>query len=287
MSYSNNTDRTLASKDLIFIINYKQGVLNKISSVCVAKRILSVSKIYACGYFLRFSMALQLDRVVPWGRSLADYRDMFALTDLDLQRSILDCASGPSSFNTELTAQGGRVISCDPVYQFHREQIQQRIDATYPVIVETLQNTHDKFVWNTVKTPEELGQKRLATMAKFLDDYDRGLAEQRYRPEALPCLGFPDRHFDLALSAHLLFTYSAQFDTAFHLAAILELLRIAPEVRIFPLLENFTNQRSPHLEPVLQALGDRGYPVTIERVPYEFQIGGNEMLIVLAGDAHG
>lgn len=227
-------------------------------------------------------MALQLDRVVPWGRSLADYRDMFALSDLDLQRSILDCASGPSSFNVELTARGGRVISCDPVYQFSRDQIQQRIDQTYPVIVETLHQTRDHFVWTTVKTPEELGEKRRAAMTKFLDDFPLGMGAARYRIDALPALDFPDRHFDLALSAHLLFTYSKQFDTDFHIAAILEMLRVATEVRIFPLLENFTNETSPHLAPVLTALHNRGLQTAIEPVPYEFQIGGNEMLRVIA-----
>jgi hypothetical protein len=226
-------------------------------------------------------MTLQLDRVVPWGRSLADYRDMFALSDTDLQRSIIDCASGPSSFNAELTAQGGRVISCDPVYQFSREQIQQRIDETYPIIIKTLHRTRETFVWTTVKTPEELGQKRRAAMAQFLADFPLGLNAGRYRSEALPDLNYPDRHFELALSAHLLFTYSEQFDTRFHIAAILEMLRVAPEVRIFPLLENFTNATSPHLAPVLQALNDRGYHTSIDPVPYEFQIGGNQMLRVI------
>lgn len=227
-------------------------------------------------------MTLQLDRVVPWGRSLTDYCDMFALSDTDLQRSILDCASGPSSFNVELTADGGRVISCDPVYQFSRDQIQQRIDQTYPVIVETLHRTREKFVWDDIKTPEALGEKRRAAMAQFLDDFPGGMSAARYRTDALPDLSFPDRQFDLALSAHLLFTYSEQFDTSFHIAAILELLRVAPEVRIFPLLENFTNATSPHLAPVLQALSDRGHHAAIEPVPYEFQIGGNKMLRVIA-----
>jgi hypothetical protein len=227
-------------------------------------------------------MTLQLDRVVPWGRSLDDYRNMFALSDADLQRSIVDCASGPSSFNAELTARGGRVLSCDPVYQFSRDQIQQRIDETYPIIIETLHRTREKFVWSEVKTPEELGQKRRAAMAQFLADFPLGLSAGRYRRDALPDLDYPDRQFDLALSAHLLFTYSDQFDTRFHIAAILEMLRVAAEVRIFPLLENFTNATSPHLDPVLQALHDRGYHTSIDRVPYEFQIGGNEMLRVIA-----
>ena len=35
-------------------------------------------------------------------------------------------------------------------------------------------------------------------------------------------------------------------------------------------------------KPVLDALRDRGYDPAIARVPYEFQIGGNEMLRVIA-----
>jgi hypothetical protein len=31
-----------------------------------------------------------LDEVVPWGRSLEEYRRMFALSDTDLQRRIVD-----------------------------------------------------------------------------------------------------------------------------------------------------------------------------------------------------
>ncbi len=58
-------------------------------------------------------MAFTLDKVVPWGRSLDEYRRMFALTDSDLEKRILGCADGPASFNAELTANGGSVVSCD------------------------------------------------------------------------------------------------------------------------------------------------------------------------------
>jgi len=219
-----------------------------------------------------------LEQVVPWGRSLADYRGMFKLSDRDLQAKILDCGSGPASFNAEVTAIGGSVISCDPIYQYSVAQIQQRITETYPVIVETLHKTADRFVWTTYQTPEHLGEVRLATMQNFLADFPTGLAAQRYQNQLLPTLNFADRQFDLALCGHLLFTYSEQLDLAFHHAAIAELLRVAAEVRIFPLLVNFTTARSPHLDPVMTTLEAQGYQVTIETVAYEFQRGGNEML---------
>ena len=56
-----------------------------------------------------------LDQVVPWGRSFAEYRRMFALSDADLGLTIVGCGDGPASFNAEATALGATVISCDPI----------------------------------------------------------------------------------------------------------------------------------------------------------------------------
>ena len=55
------------------------------------------------------------------------------------------------------------------------------------------------------------------------------------------------------------------------------MLRVAREVRIFPLLD-LTVQTSSHLEPIMTTLGQRGYHCQIETVRYEFQRGGNKML---------
>jgi hypothetical protein len=81
----------------------------------------------------------------------------------------------------------------------------------------------------------------------------------------------------LALSSHFLFLYSAQLSYEFHLAAVLEMCRVATEVRIFPLLD-LKCRFSGHIEPIRARLTSRGYQVTIEDVPYEFQRGGNQML---------
>ncbi|QLH43352.1 MAG: hypothetical protein HWD59_11985 [Coxiellaceae bacterium] len=44
--------------------------------------------------------------VLLWGHSLAEYRSMFNLTEQDLDKSIIDCASGFASFNAEMHQQG-------------------------------------------------------------------------------------------------------------------------------------------------------------------------------------
>lgn len=228
-------------------------------------------------------MGLTLKQVVPWGRSLADYRQMFALSDGDLQGTVLDCAGGPSSFNAEATARGTSVISCDPIYQFSVKEIQQRIQETYPKIIEALDDNCDRFVWDDFSSPQHLGDVRLTTMDRFLEDFPQGLAQGRYRNEMLPKLSFETGQFDLALCGHLLFSYSQQLDLDLHLNAIKELVRVARDVRIFPIVTNFAGDISPHLAPILEQLPQAGYTLQVETVPYEFQRGGNQMLRVFPG----
>lgn len=226
-------------------------------------------------------MGLRLEQVVPWGRSLQEYIQMFDLTEADLGRNILDCAAGPASFNAEMTRKGYQVISCDPIYQFTAAEIQQRIEATYPIVLEKVEATRENFVWTTLRSPEHMGQTRMAAMRQFLEDFPTGLIQGRYQLDEFPSFSFATKQFDLALCSHLLFLYSDQLSLEFHLASILEMCRVSTEVRIFPLLLNMTGETSPFLEPITEALSDRGYNAIIQPVPYEFQRGGNQMLRIV------
>ena len=58
-----------------------------------------------------------------------------------------------------------------------------------------------------------------------------------------------------------------------------ELIRVAQEVRIFPLLDVNANI-SPYLEPVKEILREQGCLVEEVVVEYEFQKSGNRMLKV-------
>src|SRR5215469_10626972 len=99
----------------------------------------------------------------------------------------------------------------------------------------------------------------------------------RYVPASLPGLPFPDGRFDLVLSSHFLFTYADRLDLEFHRAALHELHRVARrKVRVFPLLEQ-SGRPVPGL--LSQLLATLDIPYRIRRVGYEFQRGGNEMLV--------
>uniref|UniRef100_A0ACD5H195 SAM-dependent methyltransferase n=1 Tax=Desertifilum tharense IPPAS B-1220 TaxID=1781255 RepID=A0ACD5H195_9CYAN len=194
-------------------------------------------------------MGFSLDRVVPWGRSHSEYLQMFALTPSDLQLNLLDCASSPASFNAEMTQQAYRVISCDPIYQFSAAEIHQRIQDTYPQIIQGVEANRDDYLWRgEICSPAQLGEVRMAAMSQFLADFPQGKTQGRYIAAELPNLPFGDRAFDLALCSHLLFSYSAQLSAAFHLEAVRELCRIAQQVRIFPLV-TLSGEPSPTSPP--------------------------------------
>jgi hypothetical protein len=219
-----------------------------------------------------------LDKVVLWGRSFADYQRMFALGEDDLKRSILGCGDGPASFNAEATRLGARVVSCDPIYRFERHEIEARILAGAPEIVDQTRRNADAFVWSEpFRTVDDLCRARMAAMACFLDDYDAGRAGGRYIEASLPVLPFEDDAFDAAVCSHLLFLYSDRLDETFHRAAVRELCRVATDVRVFPLLA-LDGARSPFVERCLDDARQAGADARVETVRYEFQRGANEML---------
>jgi len=219
-----------------------------------------------------------LNSIVPWGRNLLEYVDMFSLTECELKNSkILGCGDGPASFNAEVTVLGGNVVSIDPTYQFTTEQIAGRIDEVAEEVMREVCKKQEDFVWKNIANPNALYEMRMSAMKTFLADFKPGKEEGRYRYEILPNLSFMKAQFDLALSSHFLFLYSEHLDEQFHKDAIDEMLRVANEVRIFPLV-TLSGKISKHLAPIMEYLEDKNYSCTIVKTKYEFQKGGNEML---------
>lgn len=217
-----------------------------------------------------------LKDIVPWGRTRAEYIKMFKLTKEELRGSILGCGDGPSSFNSE---NGGNVISFDPIYNFSRKQIEQRIKETSEVVCKALEDNYDEFIWTEFSSVTDLKEARLGAMNKFLEDYDKGKEEGRYIAGALPKTDFSTSQFNLVLSSHFLFLYSDQLTEEFHINSIKEMLRVGESVKIFPLC-NLRGERSSHLSGVISWLQTEGYEAEIVKTEYEFQRGGNEFLYI-------
>ncbi len=215
--------------------------------------------------------------ILLWGHSLADFTEMFNLTEKDLQGKVLDFYGGPDSFNAEFTAKGGKVVSCDSIFKLSREDIEKRVETVFDEMLKIVKHNQDRFIWDKFKSPDELAEARHKNIELFLKDYEQGKADERYIACEYDHMPFKDGEFDLALCSHYLFANCPEQTIEFHISAITELCIVARELRIFPLL-NSLGEIPDFVGPLLQELNEMEYGVEIKAVPYEFQKKGNAML---------
>lgn len=224
---------------------------------------------------------MKLKEIVPWGRNLSEYTDMFNLDTSMSELSILGCGDGPASFNAEATKRGWNVVSADPIYRFNKAELAARIEEVRKEVMIEVRKNRANYVWKNIASPDLLEAIRMNAMQEFLKDLENGTEQKRYIEASLPKLPFVDKQFDLALCSHFLFLYSTQFSEADHLASIKELCRVAKEVRIYPLLTVENNVTSPHLARVMSYLTSTGLETELLPVPYEFQKGAKKMLRIV------
>jgi len=220
---------------------------------------------------------MKLEKIVPFGRSMDEYKKMFALSDDDLNKKMVGIGDGPASFNAEMFAWQKTVISVDPLYIFNAEEIEKQFYSVVDNIISQVKATPDDWVWSYHRTAEHLKENRVNALCQFVADYENGKAQGCYVVGELPALDFKTNEFELALCSHFLFLYSDHLPYEFHRASVLEMLRVASEVRIFPLL-TLMLQVSPYVQPLIEELKSEGFAVNVEKVAYELQKGGNEML---------
>ena len=202
---------------------------------------------------------------------------MFNLSAESMRSGVLDCGGGPASFVAEMTARGHRAISVDPVYRFSGPEIRARFETTADQMLSQVRATPDDWVWSYHRDPEDLLANRRAALGIFLADYESGLREGRYVIGELPALPFSSGSFAVAVCSHLLFLYSELLSERFHNEALMELCRVAREVRVFPLL-TLKREPSAYLRAVRSAVDRAGWRSEIVGVDYELMRGGNQML---------
>ncbi|MFF5033706.1 class I SAM-dependent methyltransferase [Nocardia salmonicida] len=212
-------------------------------------------------------------------RSLGEYQAMFALTDDDLGRRILDCPGGAAGFAAEVMERGGDVTACDTAYF---DNGVERVAATAVAEAdrgnEYVRQHADAYRWTFFADPDEHRRARRESAQHFATH--TRTSPECYIPARLPTLPFADNTFDLALSSHLLFSYADDLDYTFHHQSIIELARVATtEVRLFPLTPIGSSARYPQLDQLLADLSYSGIRGRIVEVEYEFQAGAHEMLV--------
>jgi hypothetical protein len=214
--------------------------------------------------------------VLVTSRSFAEYVAFFALDPDRLPRRVLDCSAGTSGFVAGARAHGSDAVAVDPAYRQSLDDLAETGRAGGVGGASMVADHRDRFTFDWYGSPERHRELRATALERFVADRRRH--PEHYLAGELPHLPFADRSFDLALCSHLLFTWANVFDLAWHEAALREMARVATEVRVFPLVHQGSG------EPVafLGALRERltGLDTRVVTVPYTFQVGADEMLLV-------
>jgi SAM-dependent methyltransferase len=218
------------------------------------------------------------DDFLTVGRTFAEYCRMFDLAPADLAgRRVLDCAAGPGAFVAVAAEFADQAVGLDPMYGPSAAALEDVCADAVERNRAQLREMSDRFVWDHYGDPDTRVRFQRAAYERFLADY--AATPGRYVAGALPDLPLSDGVADLALVGNLLFLYDDRLDRAFHEAALRDLARVASEVRVFP-LHALDRERSTLVDPVVASLRDAGHTCSVRPVPYEFQPGATEMLVV-------
>lgn len=248
---------------------------------------------------------IELPTIAFFGRSLAEYTRFFSLDVHALRgRSVLDVAAGPSSFTAEASRRGIDAVAVDPWYDSTTESLAVQVQLDYARMFSQMREKRRLFRFGSPRVatipPSSVAQRsgaaptryfssfdeaeaeRRAAAQRFLSDYEAQAGHGRYLAASLPRLPFLDGAFDLVLCAHLLFTYAAQLDFEWHVAACRELARVSTgEVRIHPIC-GLAGRPYPELERLRRELLTCGIRSAVVSVDYEFFAGSSSMLVLNA-----
>ncbi|MBI2784884.1 MAG: hypothetical protein HYX60_00665 [Legionella longbeachae] len=220
-------------------------------------------------------------KLVLWGHSVDEYREMFDLSQEDMNSQILEYGCGPNAVNAQQFEEAHQAVSCDPLFVLDKDTLSSKATMIFAEMAEEIRKEQDQFDFSLSGSLERLLEQRQNGMKKFFADYEKGKAEGRYYGATDYHLPYPDFSFDFALSSHYLFADLEDQSVVFHLNVIRELARVANEVRIFPLIDK-EGKSSEFLGPVLLQLQKDGYGVEVREVDYHLHKSENAMLRVWA-----
>lgn len=218
-----------------------------------------------------------IGQLVITPRALADYRDMFMLSDEEiLAGPVLDCPGGASPLGAQVRARGGTVVSVDPAYgppaDVLMPQVREDVERTADWVGSQTETIH----WPYVGNAEALRRMWELAVDMFAADYAPD--GERYVSARLPELPFADRHFALSLCSHLLFCYPEYLDYDAHLAGLLELVRVTSgEARVYPVVDT-TATEYPRMADLQAGLAEQGIRSELRPARATWLRGGDRYL---------
>ena len=220
---------------------------------------------------------VHVDGIISWGRTFDEYAAFFTLKDVAQYRSILDVGAGPAPFTAEVSAKGVPCTAVDSMYCVRNvPEIRRKFEITRNDVMASFRKNPERFSWSYYSSPRRLEKIRRRALDAFLADSNVKHVSSRYVAAGLLNLPFADGTFDLALGSHILFLYSHVVDLDFHISGLLEMLRVAREVRIYPLVA-LGGGRSEYFDPTLESLREKNFRLELVGMDFEHLPGATEM----------
>jgi len=221
----------------------------------------------------------KLRHVAFFGRTLAEYLQMFSLSSAELRgRKILDVASGPGSFVAEALELGWDATGCDPMYGGDPEAIVAQGKTDIDACRVQIRRSPGVLVYDDI---DAFYGAKYAALERFAADYRQRRSAGHYVAGALPSLPFGDGAFDLVLTANFLMVYAPladggmhdgdEFGLEFHLQSVDELARVTGcELRI-PGMHTWTQppEIHPYCGPMMDRLQALGFNVALVQSHYD------------------
>lgn len=218
--------------------------------------------------------------VKDWIYNLDDYRQIFNLTDQEIQKGTLDYPGGVSSVNAELYALGQTIISAGPSYrlspkemQGHAKQILQNKITNLRQNVELLSTPNEQTINNVI-------QRWQLSTEQFLADYELGKKQGRYIVLDPPPFTTIEQTFELLLCTDFLFN-KALSPTHSSQQLMDELCKLATEIRVFP-LPDAKKIIAAELGPIMLDFQQRNYGIEVRAVNYPLRSDANAFLRIWA-----
>lgn len=232
--------------------------------------------------------------VLPhWIYNLADYRQIFDLSDEDLTKSILVYPGRLSSFNAEMHELQHAVVSADPLYALDHAALVAKADALFSMNKAYLETHLDLLKSQNPTVIDAILNQWKKNETVFLTDYILGREQGRYQVMTDKTF-LENQAYDLVLVSDWVFRNKTgqemgqrtgqETDSDISMCPspeqlVEKLCHVGKEVRIFPLLDE-SGGIAAQLESMILFLHTHEYGVEIREVPFNVLKGGNAMLRV-------
>lgn len=101
-------------------------------------------------------------------RTFDEYVKMFSLSTADLDRRILDCTGGASSFTAEVSENGGTIYSVDPLYAQPADVIERKTWAGVARASNNVRTDPAAYDWSYMEHPDSHFMVRSSAARRFL-----------------------------------------------------------------------------------------------------------------------